>query len=222
MNQISRRAQNRQDKQRRILRAAVQVFAEQGFGGATMDQIAQVAGLSKPTLYQYFSGKEALFVAMMKGSGDAMLMTFENDTGADLVAQLYTFATRYAQTVMQPEMLSIARLIIGEAQRFPEVGKAYQAAGPDMVQAALTAFMERQGVTGRLRVPDPDLAAQDFWGLILSGPRNQALHRPDDLPGDTQIRRSVENGLKVFLRAYAADPDGALESLETLLKSTSV
>lgn len=217
MNQMSRRAQNRQDKEQRILRAAQMVFADAGFGGATMDAIAQAAGLSKPTLYQYFDGKDDLFVAMMKGPGDAMRTAIENTPDGDMVAQLHVFATRYAQTVMAPEFLSIARLIIGEAQRFPQIGQAYQAAGPDMVLDALTGFMAAQDKAGRLTAPEPDLAAQDFWGLILSGPRNQALHRPDKLPDADQITRSVHNGLRVFLRAYACDPDTDLQRLEAVL-----
>ena len=217
MNQISRRAQNRRDKTDRILRAAVQVFAQAGYGGATMDAIADAAGLSKPTLYQYFASKEVLFVAMMKVPGDAMLTAFEGDDTGDHVTQLHRFAMRYAQVVMQPAFLSIARLIIGEAQRFPQVGRAYQAAGPDLVQAALTRYMAATGEKGQLSVSDADLAAQDFWGLILSGPRNQALHHPDDLPSNAEVTRSVHNGLRVFLRAYAQDPQSDLAQLETVL-----
>ncbi|MFC6636812.1 helix-turn-helix domain-containing protein [Sulfitobacter sediminilitoris] len=65
MNQLSRRERNRLERQNRILDAAIKVFAEAGFPGASMDEIARQAGLSKPTLYQYFTSKEALFEAMM-------------------------------------------------------------------------------------------------------------------------------------------------------------
>jgi TetR/AcrR family transcriptional repressor of mexJK operon len=64
---------------------------------------------------------------MMLGKRDQMLDAFEHPRrghGADL----YAFAWDYADTVMRPDMLSLARLIIGEVQRFPEIGRAYQAA----------------------------------------------------------------------------------------------
>ncbi|MFC6582686.1 helix-turn-helix domain-containing protein [Sulfitobacter aestuariivivens] len=62
---MSRRASNRREKQQRILTAAIQVFAEMGYSAATMERIAEAAHLSKPTLYQYFDSKDALFKAMM-------------------------------------------------------------------------------------------------------------------------------------------------------------
>ena len=58
MNQMSRSQQNRLARRRAILGAALKVFSEAGYSGATMDAVALEAGLSKPTLYQYFKSKE--------------------------------------------------------------------------------------------------------------------------------------------------------------------
>ena len=104
---------------------------------------------------------------------------------------------------MRPEFLSLARLIIGESQRFPEIGRAYQKAGPDKLLHGIIAYFDMQRAKGNLAFTDGELAAQDFWALILSAPRNQALYIPDDIPGRAQIRRYLENGLQVFIRAYS-------------------
>lgn len=213
MNQLSRRAQNRLDRHRRILDAAITIFAKAGFSGASMDDIAAQSGLSKPTLYQYFANKEALFEAMMLAPRDEMMTAFETEADQDMVTQLLNFAWVYAETVMRPEFLSLARLIIGEAQRFPEVGRAYQASGPDQVFEGLKAFMSAQRAEGRLTFEDADLAAEDFWGLILSAPRNKALHVPDADISREALARSIHNGLRVFLRAYSTDVDDDLELL---------
>ena len=170
MKQMSRREQNRMERHKRILRAAVSVFAQSGYSGASMDEIATTAQITKPTLYQYFPSKEALFQAMMTAPRDAMLLAFDDADGNDLVDQLLQFAWSYAKTVMDPEFLSLARLIIGEAHRFPDVGRAYQKSGPDKVLQGLMAFMTNQRTNGRLKFDDAELAAQDFWGLILSAP----------------------------------------------------
>ena len=50
---------------RTILEAALDVFSQQGFRGATLDQIAEVAGLSKPNLLYYFPSKEAIHAALL-------------------------------------------------------------------------------------------------------------------------------------------------------------
>ena len=63
---------------------------------------------------------------------------------------------------------------------------------------------------------DAELAAQDLWGLILSAPRNKALHEPDVTITEAALKRSIDNGLRVFLRAYSTNPASDLAQLETL------
>lgn len=217
MNQISRRAQNRLNTQERILKAAIKVFAETGYSGASMDVIAAEAGLTKPTLYNHFPSKEALFEAMMTAPRDVMLLAFDPTDGKDMVEQLLTFAWSYADTVMRPEFLSLARLIIGEAQRFPDVGRAYQQSGPDQVLRGLMGFLSAQRADGRLAFEDAELAAEDFWGLILSAPRNRALHVPDAVISRADLARYVHNGIRTFLRAYSTDAPRDLARLQSAI-----
>lgn len=209
------RARNRAAKERRILDAAFRVFSLAGYAGASMEAIAEASRVSKPTLYQYFGSKEALFAAMMDSARDVMLEPFADQSGG-MVAQLHRFAWAYADVVMRPDLLGLARLVIGEAARFPEIGAAYQTAGPDRLLAGMMAWLERQRAAGRLAFEDAELAAQDLWALILSAPRTQALHRPDAVPNRAQIRRYLENGLRVFLRAYSNDPQADLAALADL------
>lgn len=216
MTAPSRREQNRKERTRRILDGALRVFAEAGYSGTTMDAIAAAVGLSKPTLYQYFDSKETLFQAMMLGQRDRMMSVFEHPSALGMVHDLHSFAWDYADVVLRPEMLSLARLIIGEVQRFPEIGRAYQASGPDRLLAGIMAYLDSQRRAGRLVFDDAELAAQDLWGLILSAPRTQALYRPDAVPGRDDLARYITNGLRVFLRAYSTDAPRDLEQLEAL------
>lgn len=216
MTALPRREQKRIERTRDILDGALKVFSEQGFSGATMDAVAGAAGITKPTLYQYFSSKQDLFKAMMAAERDDMLVSFGAPSAERMVEQLHDFAWAYADAVMRPELLSLARLIIGEAQRFPFVGEAYQQSGPDRVLEALMAYLTAQRDAGRLSFDDAELAAQDFWGLILSAPRTKALHEPENAPSKTEIARYVENGLKVFLKAYSTSPAKDLTSLQAV------
>ena len=171
-----------------------------------MNAVALEAGLSKPTLYQYFESKELLFATMMLQKRDDMLLPLREAGTGNMVEQLYSFAWAYADTVMQPDLLSLARLTIGEVQRFPEIGHAYQAAGPDRVLEGVMASLTAYRDAGSLIFDDAELAAQDLWGLILSAPRTQALYNPDLVIARGDLARYVHNGLRVFLRAYATDP----------------
>jgi TetR/AcrR family transcriptional repressor of mexJK operon len=216
MTAPSRRQQNRIDRRQRILDAALKTFAQMGYGGTTMEAVAMAAGLSKPTLYQYFDSKDALFQAMMLGQRDQMLTVFDRPSPLGMVGELVGFAWAYADTVMAPEMLSLARLIIGEVQRFPEIGQAYQSSGPDKALRGIMDYLIAQRAAGRLVFDDAELAAQDLWGLILSAPRTQALYMPNAQPNRAQIGRYILNGLRVFLRAYSAHSQDDLATLQAL------
>ena len=219
MTDLPRRQLNRIAKERRILDAALRVFSETGYSGTTMDALASAAGLTKPTLYQYFASKEQLFSAMMLQQRDLMLDVFTHPSAKGMVQDLHQFAWDYAGNVMRPEMLSLARLIIGEVQRFPEIGRAYQASGPDRLLNGIMAYLEGQRSAGRLVFDEAELAAEDLWGLILSAPRNAALYLPDQLPARADLARYIDNGLRVFLRAYSADPATDLATLEAILNA---
>lgn len=78
-----------------ILEAALEVFSAQGFRGATLDQIAEVAGLSKPNLLYYFASKEAMYRALLTRMLDTWLDPLrEMDAGGDPVVEILGYVRR--------------------------------------------------------------------------------------------------------------------------------
>jgi AcrR family transcriptional regulator len=67
-----RRRVPRAEREPQMVSAAMRVFAERGFHGASMDEIAELAGITKPMLYSYFGSKEALFVRCQRDSGEQL------------------------------------------------------------------------------------------------------------------------------------------------------
>lgn len=63
--QTQRRTRIQEEKEEQILEAALEVFSQRGFHGSTIDQIAEVAGMSKPNLLYYFRTKEAMHRALI-------------------------------------------------------------------------------------------------------------------------------------------------------------
>lgn len=68
-----RRRLPRQERERQILNAAVTVFSRRGFHLASMDDIAEVAGVSKPMIYTYLGSKEDLFIACIRREGQRLM-----------------------------------------------------------------------------------------------------------------------------------------------------
>lgn len=210
------KAARKSQKRDRILRAALGEFSKNGYAGASMVAIAKRAGVSKPTLYQYIGQKDDIFRAVLEQGRAAILAPLEVAADKDMVGVLWEFAWAYADYVLHPETLSIARLIIGEAERLPDIALQYHQNGPAQALAGIAAYIEAKRAAGVLRFENSDLAAEHLWSLILSGPRNHALHFPADLPSEAELHRSIQSGLQAFLRAYSVNVAQDLGALDAV------
>ena len=207
-------------KHGRILDAALREFSKNGYSGASMQAIARRAEVSKPTIYQYIGNKEAIFAAVLDQGRTTILAPLKDPADTSMVAVLWTFSWGYARYVLAPDNLSIARLVIGEAERVPDIARQFHEAGPARALNGIAEYLETLRADGQLSFDRADLAAEDLWSLILSGPRSQALHFPQNLPDDAALTTSILNGLQVFLRAYATNPTTDLNTLANVSQQT--
>jgi TetR/AcrR family transcriptional regulator, mexJK operon transcriptional repressor len=193
-------------KRRAILEAATTAFLRNGYLGTSMDEIAAVAGVSKQTVYKHFADKERLFSEIVGNTVDEVSEPVYDevlkldDTG-DLEADLRDLARRQLAAVMQPRLLQLRRLVIGEVGRFPEAGRTFYERGPGRTVAALATAFEHLAARGLLNLDDPSLAAAHFNWLIMSFPLNQAMLLGHDEP-PADLDRYADAGVRVFLAAY--------------------
>ncbi|QFU18069.1 TetR/AcrR family transcriptional regulator [Microvirga thermotolerans] len=191
-------------KRRQILEGARQVFLAQGFDGASMGEIAKAAGVSKGTLYVYFNSKEALFEALTveeKRCLAEVLFRLDADD-PDVRGVLARLGTSYLNRMGDPEHISSVRMVIGAANKLPQLGHAFYEAGPCQGIARLKGYLDSQVAAGRLDIEDTGVAAQHFLDLCQSGVMRRLLFAVGSRPTDEEIRRNVENALRVFFAAY--------------------
>jgi hypothetical protein len=106
--------------------------------------------------------------------------------------------------VMQPRILQLRRLVIGEAGRFPQLGRTFYEQGPERTVDALATVFERLAERGALHADDPQLAAAHFNWLVMSIPLNRAMFLGDDRPpARAELNRYADAGARAFLAAYA-------------------
>lgn len=191
-------------KRRQILEGARQVFLAQGFDGASMGEIAKVAGVSKGTLYVYFDSKEKLFEALTTEEKRGLAeVLFKLDAGdPDVRAVLTKLGRTYLRYFGRPEHISSIRMVIGAAEKFPRLGQAFFEAGPCQGIARLKAYFDSQVRAGRLSIDDTEVAAQHFLDLCASGITRRLLFSVGDMPTEPEIERNVEDALRVFFAAY--------------------
>jgi AcrR family transcriptional regulator len=173
-----------------------------------MDEIAELAGVSKQTVYKAFSGKESLFAQIVVGAVEQAAdpvhaEVLQLDEAGDIAAHLRHLARQLLKRVMQPQILQLRRLVIGEAGRFPELGRTFYAQGPGRTIAALAAAFERLAARGELQLDDPALAAAHFNWLVMSIPLNEAMFLgEDEPPARARLNRYADAGVRAFLAAY--------------------
>ncbi len=127
--EFAERKRPTQDERRAaILAAALDVFAENGFAAARLDDVAQKAGVAKGTLYLYFPDKEALFEALLQGLVSPVLQRIEvlsEDTALPASAILTGILTVFQTEIIGTNRERILRLIISEGPRFPRIAEFY-------------------------------------------------------------------------------------------------
>jgi TetR/AcrR family transcriptional regulator, mexJK operon transcriptional repressor len=206
-------SERRSDRKRRaILDAATERFLRNGYLGTSMDEIAADATVSKQTVYKHFADKQRLFREIVAMTVDeisdpnyeaVVALQDSGDVGADLRA----LAREQLARVMQPRLLQLRRLVIGESGRFPELGQLFYERGPGRTISALAAVFERLARRGALVLDDPLLAAAHFNWLVMSIPLNRAMLLGDDSPpADAELDRCADSGVSVFLAAYGSAP----------------
>lgn len=199
-------ALSRRDERREaILDVARECFLADGYGATSMSTIAARLGGSKGTLYNYFRSKEELFAAMIQRQcGEVQASLFDvGRAGGEPRTRLTLFARSFLQALMDPQALGIHRLIVGEGDRFPELGRVFFESGPQPVMDRVGAYLGELMDEGVLRRADPAIAAQQFKGLALSGAYWHVMWGVMDAPSPADIEEQADQTVEAFLRAYA-------------------
>ncbi|MGH7189599.1 MAG: TetR/AcrR family transcriptional regulator [Acetobacteraceae bacterium] len=192
-------------KQRSIAEAATRLFMAEGYDAVSMDAIARAADVSKATLYAYFASKERLFASLIgeacaiSGPGAVALL----DADTDVRATLTELAGRMLRFALEERSLAIYRVVMAESVRFPEIGRAYYERGPAVGRRALAAWLDRQMKAGKLRQGDPEVAAEQFSGLLRTHLHLRALLGIGPAPTKAEIDAVATAAAETFLNAYA-------------------
>ncbi len=201
----SRREARRQTRREAILDVAQRSFMEHGYAATTMSGIAAALGGSKGTLWSYFPAKDVLFAAVLDRATEAFQqqLTLLLNPQDDLETTLRRFARGFLQRVISPEALALYRLVMAEANRFPETGRIFHERATGRTLSTLAAYLAQQMARGLLRDADPQLLAQHLVALCQSGCHRMLLIRVIDSAEPEAIEADALGAVATFLRAYA-------------------
>ncbi len=151
-----------------IIEAAVAEFQEKGFAAASMDRIAARSEVSKRTLYKYFESKDNLFRAIVAELSERfnVMAEIRYQPGVPIRQQLTNLAWAEARLLLSPDVIAMARMIISESLRSPDM--AAEAQGKIEHSPVFSALLREAAADGVLQIDDPTDAASDFLALIKS------------------------------------------------------
>ncbi len=186
-----------------ILGAAFQVFADKGFHGATMLDIATRARASKKTLYARFSDKSALFRALISwGIRQNLPEEIPPDDG-DPERALERHARSVLSAMLRPESLGLVRIVSAEAVRFPEIGRLFDEMVRKSSVTILDALAARLTKAKRATIRDRSQFGEDFIALVRGDTYFRVLAGAVDVPTDAEIKRQATHAVRTLLAAYA-------------------
>lgn len=158
---------NPEQRPRQIAQAALVVFGKVGVGKATLDEIAERAGVSKGTIYLYFPTKEELFRQTIR---DALSSSIdETDPAAHTTAtrQLLDAVARHWKFLNSETAATVNRLVSAEQSQFPELAELYATNVVIRFEGELRQIIDRGINAGEFRETDPAVAARMFTALTM-------------------------------------------------------
>ncbi|RRJ83780.1 TetR/AcrR family transcriptional regulator [Aestuariirhabdus litorea] len=191
-----------EEKRDQILEAAVTLFIEQGFDATSMDQIAQLASVSKQTVYSHFGNKEELFSASIRCKcishqlAEADFREFNDPRSA-----LATIALRFHELLHSPEAIHVHRTCVAQSETHPQLSSLFFKEGPNSMFEQVARLLESFSARGLLRVEEPRFAAVQFLMMVHGESRLRLELNVPPLP-EEENQRYIDNCIDAFMRAY--------------------
>lgn len=187
-----------------VVAGARDIFLRDGFEGASVDDIARQAQVSKATLYKYFPDKRLLFLEVC-----ARQCRMLADNALDLeqsecpIAEILQRGTELlVRFLTSPFAQNIHQLAIGEAERFPDFAREFYKTGPALGHERVRRILQHGANRGELDIKDFDLAAEQLIGLCRTDLWLRVSFKVQPTASDAEITRVAKEAVKTFMARY--------------------
>ncbi len=193
-------------KRREVIEGARRVFFDKGFDGASMDEVAKVAGVSKATIYAHFASKDELFEALVlsERSGSAEHLFEVDPQVKDIAAVLHRIGVSFMTMMVRPDHIRLIRMVIGVAEKFPRIGQSFFDAGPCHGGRRLADLLLASQARGELDLHGEDAVeiAHLFFNMCNGIFVKTMMFTGAEPPSDREIEVAVRRAVRIFLASY--------------------
>lgn len=189
-----------------VLNGARRVFMADGFEGASVDEIARVANVSKATLYNYFPDKRLLFmeVATTECQRQARDALDNIDMSGQPKDVLKATGLHFVRFITSKFGQQIFRICVAESDRFPELGRQFYNSGPAVMRAEMAAYFEQAEARGELQIEDRILAVDQFAEMCKADIWPRLIFGVTKSVSEAEIERVVDGAVETFMARYGA------------------
>ena len=189
-----------------VLEAAHALFLAKGYEAASMDAVAKAAGVSKATVYAHFNSKDELFAAIVTRICGQLTRDIKAviEAGLPLREALLGIGGRFLEVLTDPKRVRMFRMVMGEVDRFPELGRVFYRSGPLVMQESLAGYLEHAAAACELAIPDAGQAARQFLSLVKADLHLRCLFEIGLTVPASERDRQAAAAVDLFLKAYGA------------------
>lgn len=193
-----------------IVAVARRIFLAQGFARASMDSVAELASISKRTLYSRFAGKSALFEAVILREIEDGLNSLQArlpDFG-DIRSELKALSESLLSWMLSEVNVAMERIIMAEAARFPDLARRLYDAGFLGAARLVAELLERAAARGEVQLAHPDFAADQFVSTVILSPFRRAALGVQKATFDAAAFDRMSRAVDLFLDGCRPPPVG--------------
>jgi AcrR family transcriptional regulator len=187
-----------------VLEGARAVFMADGFEGASVDEIARAAAVSKATLYSYFPDKRLLFLEV--ANSECQRLSSEAIDTIDMSGPpekvLREVGMKFLGFLTSTFGQQVFRICVAESDRFPELGQRFYNSGPAVMRTEMAQYFEQAETRGELRIEDRVLAADQFGELCKADVWPRLMFGVTKSVTQAELARVVDGAVLTFLARY--------------------
>jgi AcrR family transcriptional regulator len=163
-----------------------------------MDAVAQQAGMSKKTIYREFKSQLELLGALLAENVADMGEFPPPKPGADIELELYGMLVRMVTHFTSPRSMALARLLISEVRRYPELLNASRPKG--FPREVLTEWLGSPQVRSKYQIEDPEDAAAMLLGMVMQDSGFKLMMDSTSTMPHHLIETRARRAVSIFLR----------------------
>jgi TetR/AcrR family transcriptional repressor of mexJK operon len=193
-----------------VLAAAERAFVQFGYAGTSVDAIAEMAGVSKRTVYSNFTTKQALYAEVIKRRCAGVIPGIDPDmTDADPEDTLLKVSVAFLEALYAPEQIALYQTVVADSRQFPDAGKM-MFEGPVMrSQHVFEEYFRKQAQKKLMHFADVDLAAAQFVALLKTNMHMRLMLNQPTTLSHRQLEEIARSSIHLFLYGALVRPASA-------------